>query len=559
MKKITILNGAIFILIILGLLIFPSRVTAAESFTTRVDYIAGDGPHDLFLADLNGDGTDDIVTANYYSGSVSVLLNDGDGGFADKADYSIDADPRSLQLADVGEDASGDIDIITANYQNDTVTILTNNGNGVFSKGTNYIVGKGPFAIFLADIGEDSDNDLDIITANADENKISILQNNGDGTFNAGKRYRTGNEPKGIFLADLNGDGYRDIVTNNWADYTVSVLINYGNATFKKNVTYPVGRGPRAIFITDLDGDTDEDIITANQFDNNVTVLLNRGNGTYAAGVNYAVGYDPLSVYAADIDKDDDIDIVTTNLHEDTVSILINNGDGTFSPQLERNVGDGPYSVFLADVDKDPDNDMNIITANNNADSVTILISNIPPVITLQEPDGVEDTVEVNTSYTIKWTDDDPDDNASITLFYLRAGDLINEQLEIVTDINEDDDEDRYVWSITNVMEGDYIIIAVINDRYNSYVSSSAGFITIEPVNDTNTSEPDDYTNGIDPPDDTNGDESEDDEESFIETYFWDIIAIIILIVCLMLGFLLIMKRKPNPKEPEKTVEDEEE
>ncbi|MCK5559947.1 MAG: VCBS repeat-containing protein [Thermoplasmata archaeon] len=557
MKKITILNVAIFILIILGLLLFPIRATAVESFTTRVDYTVGDGPHDLFLADLNGDGNDDIVTANYYSGSVSVLLNDGDGGFADKVDYSIDADPRSLLLADIGEDDSSDLDIITANYQEDTVTILTNNGNGVFSIEANYTVGKGPFEIFLADIGEDSDNDLDIITANADENKISILKNNGDGTFTAGKRYRTGNEPKGIFLADLNGDGYRDIVTNNWADYTVSVLINYGNATFKKNVTYPVGGGPRSIFITDLDGDTDEDIITANQFDNNVTVLLNRGNGTYAAGVNYAVGYGPLSVYAADIDKDDDMDIVTANLIEDTVSILINNGDGTFSPQLERSVGDGPYSVFLADIDEYPDNDMNIITANNNADSVTILISNIPPVITLQEPDGVEDTVKVNTSYTIKWTDDDPDDDASIILYYLRAGDLINEQLEIATDINEDDDEDNYAWSITDIPEGDYIIIAVINDRYNSYVSSSAGFVTIEGVNDTNTSEPDDYENGIVPPDDTNGPESEDDEDSMLQNYLWYII-IIIIIVCLLLGFLLIMKRKRKPEESEKATEDEE-
>ncbi len=556
MKKIKFFNLAIFILITLSLF-FPTRTTAADLFTTRVDIAVGDGPHDLFLADLNYDGYVDMVTANYYGGSVSVILNKGGGSFADKVDYFIDANPRSLFLADTGEDANGDIDIITANYQEDTVSILTNNGNGKFSKGVNYAVGKGPFAVFVADIGEDPDNDLDIITANTEDSRISILTNNGDGTFSGKKTYRVGNEPKGIFLADLNKDGYRDIITNNWADYTVSVLINNGNGSFKKNVTYPVGRGPRSIFVTDLDGDSDNDIITANQFDDNVSILLNQGNGTFIAGVSQTVGDVPLSVSAADIDEDDDIDIVTANIISDTVSILKNNGDDTFSPKIDRRVGDGPYSVFLADIGEDQDNDINIITANNNADTATILISNIPPTITLQEPDGVDDTVEVNISYTIKWTDNDPDDDASITLYYLPYGELITEQMVIASEINEDDDKDSYIWGITNIPDGDYVIIAVISDRYSTYVNSSDGFITIEKVNDTNTSKPDDDTNGIVPSDDPIDGGSDDNEKSIFQNYFW-YIMLIIIIVCLLLFVFIIARKSTTPKGRETRSEEEE-
>jgi hypothetical protein len=532
-------------------------MTSAELFTARVDYNVGDGPHDLFMADLNSDGNNDLVTANYYDGSVSVLINNGDGSFKEKVDYFINANPRSLFLADVGEDTNGDIDIITANYQDDTVTILTNSGVGAFSNKINYTVGKGPFSIFLGDVGEDQNDDLDIITANTDENKISILENNGNGTFTGKKTYHVGNEPKGIFLADLDRNGYNDIITNNWADYSVSILINNGNNTFKKNVTYPVGGGPRSIFISDLDGDDDEDIITANQFNDNVSILFNNGNGTFVTRIDYSVGARPLSVYAADIDKDEDIDIVTTNLLSNTISILTNKGDGTFLPKLDRSVGDGPYSVFLADIGEDPDNDINIITANNKADTVTILISNEPPTISLQEPDGVDDTVEINTSYEIIWTDNDTDDNAIISFNYIRYDDLLGEQIEIVSGINEDDEIDSYVWVITNIPEGDYIIIAVINDRYNTHINSSAGFITIEQINDTNASEPDNGNNGIVPTDDPNGDVSDDNEKSIFQNYFWYIIAIITIIVCLLLAFL-IMKRKSQVEEPEKQIEDEE-
>ena len=551
MKKIQISNIALFILIILGLLIFPIRMTSAELFTARVDYNVGDGPHDLFMADLNGDGNNDLVTANYYDGSVSVLINNGDGSFKEKVDYVINANPRSLFLADIGEDTNRDIDIITANYQDDTVTILTNNGVGTFTIKINYTVGKGPYSIFLGDVGEDKNNDLDIITANTDENKISILENNGNGTFTGKKTYRVGNEPKGIFLADLDRNGYKDIITNNWADYTVSILINNGNSTFKKNVTYSVGGGPRSIFISDLDGDDDEDIITANQFNDNVSVLFNNGNGIFATRVDYSVGARPLSVYAADIDKDEDIDIVTTNLLSNTISILTNKGDGTFLPKLDRSVGDGPYSVFLTDIGEDPDNDMNIITANNKADTVTILISNDPPTISLQEPDGVDDTVEINSSYKIIWTDYDTDDNAIITLKYIRYNDLLSEQIEIASEINEDDEIDSYVWVITNTPDGDYMIIAVISDRYNTNINSSVGFITIEQINNTNASEPDNGNNGIVPSDDPNGAESDDNEKSIFQNYFWYIIVIITIIVCLLLAFLL-MKRKSQPEEPEK-------
>lgn len=44
-------------------------------FQAGISYQAGDAPVSIFSTDLNGDGSNDLVTANFESDSVSVLLN----------------------------------------------------------------------------------------------------------------------------------------------------------------------------------------------------------------------------------------------------------------------------------------------------------------------------------------------------------------------------------------------------------------------------------------------------------------------------------------------------
>jgi len=97
-------------------------------------------------------------------------------------------------------------------------------------------------------------------------------------------------------------------------------------------------------------------------------------------------------------------------------------------------------------------------------DSVTVTVITNVPSITLIEPDGVNDIA--NTSFTIKWTDADDDDNAAISLYYateIEGG----EGTLIVSGLSEDPDGeegDQYVWDTTEMAEGAYYIYAVIDD-----------------------------------------------------------------------------------------------
>jgi len=104
----------------------------------------------------------------------------------------------------------------------------------------------------------------------------------------------------------------------------VSMLLNNGNGTFATAVNYPTGFAPYSVFSADLDNDGDLDLATANYGAANASVLFNNGNGTFAAAVDYGAGANPQSVFAADLNGDDYNDLAVANRRGDSVSILLN-------------------------------------------------------------------------------------------------------------------------------------------------------------------------------------------------------------------------------------------
>ena len=80
-----------------------------------------------------------------------------------------------------------------------------------------------------------------------------------------------------IFVAaeDLNSDGTPDLVVKNSASSNVSVLINQGNGTFAPAVNYAAGLGPTSVKAADLNADGRPDLVVANSGGNNVSLLLN--------------------------------------------------------------------------------------------------------------------------------------------------------------------------------------------------------------------------------------------------------------------------------------------
>jgi hypothetical protein len=83
----------------------------------------GANPSDVAAADLNGDGKPDLVTANGNGNTVSVLLSNGNGSFAAKVDYPTGLVPVAVAAADL--DGDGKPDLAVTNALN-LVTVLIN-------------------------------------------------------------------------------------------------------------------------------------------------------------------------------------------------------------------------------------------------------------------------------------------------------------------------------------------------------------------------------------------------------------------------------------------------
>jgi hypothetical protein len=66
-------------------------------------------------------------------------------------------------------------------------------------------------------------------------------------SFIARRDFPVGIEPYSVSVGDFNGDGMPDLAVANSGSNNVSVLLNNGDGTFDTGLIFGVGRGPRAV------------------------------------------------------------------------------------------------------------------------------------------------------------------------------------------------------------------------------------------------------------------------------------------------------------------------
>ena len=379
---------------------------ATPSFATQHTFGTGDEPGALAAADLNGDGKPDLMVANINDNTVSVLLNtmpapattfDGNS-FAAHQDFGTGNTPQSVTVADVNGD--GWPDLISANANSDTVSVLRNTtapgaATPSFSTQQTFSTGDGPDTVVAADLNGDGLPDL--VTANARDNTVSVLLNTtapGATTlsFTAFQDFATGNTPRSVTVADVNGDGNPDLIVANFIDDTVSVLLNTtapGATTpsFAAHQDFATGSGPLSVTVADVNGDGLPDLIVENFLDNTVSVLLNTTapggvTSSFSTQQTFGTGNGPFYVTAADLNGDGLPDLIVANAHGGTVSVLLNTtapGASTpsFATQQAFATGSVPESVIANDINGDGKPDL--IVTNSSDNTVSVLLNTTPP------------------------------------------------------------------------------------------------------------------------------------------------------------------------------------
>jgi hypothetical protein len=316
--------------------------------------------------------------------------------------------PNSVETADFNNDGSPDL--VIADDDDSSVTILLNNGHGKFSPapGSPFSTNRHPNDIAIADFNHDGNPDIAI--ANTEIAELTLLLGNGKGQFTQAPNspYKVYARPHthGVAVADFNSDGRLDMATDDWEENKVSIVFGDSTMNFDRQTFYAVGKRPyQRLRTADVNQDGKADLITTNLESNNSTVLLGRGDGTFkeAPGSPFPCGSAPFAVAIGDLNGDGQPDLAITDAPTitaeskgpDGLYILLGDGTGHFAP-LQGSpfaTGKSPSRIAIGDLNGDGINDIAI--TNYNDKTVTIFLmdrTGVAGTMTIQvgsHPDGI--------------------------------------------------------------------------------------------------------------------------------------------------------------------------
>ena len=348
------------------------------------NYPTGNGPDFVTTTDLNADNFPDLVVANFSDNTLSILLGNGDGTFKGPLSPppATGKGPVSVATGTFNVKNNTNVGLAVANETDSTLSILLGNGDGTFAQapGSPIKTGNRPVSVVSAVLISGGQSDL--IVANQADNTISVFMGNGDGTFQPAVNLPTGRAPTGLAVADFNNDGRLDLAVTNQNDNTVWIFLGNGDGTFARPVSYPTGQAPVFVTSGDFNGDNVVDLAVANNgaatatnSGDSVSILLGNslGDGTFGPTTSFPAGTGPTSIAVADFNVDGRPDLAVTAQSDNAVALLLGLGDGTFSPFFELPVGTNPLSsvtdVFTSSGQPD------LAVANQGSNTVSVIIN----------------------------------------------------------------------------------------------------------------------------------------------------------------------------------------
>lgn len=315
-------------------------------------------PTNLRAADVDGDGDLDLITGFRSDFSerhgLTLRKNNGDGTFGEIVEMLEPTYPIDLAVADINGDGSLDIVYIL----NDGLLMLRpNDGSGSFPTrivATGFGASQDYHQLALADL--DNDGDLDAITPGVFG--VKVARNLGGNRFGTYTYHEVGDYLDTIGFGDFNNDGKVDLLTNSGLQGYPEVSNGNGDGTFGPPFTVPTGRDVMAFATADFDRDGNLDFASYYNLDEQgLGVRRGRGQGSFFTAFKMPGGYyfgDQVGTLdVADVDGDGHLDVLKGSSGAQDFVLWRGRGDGTFVPDERYGVGWNVYDIEVGDFNGD--------------------------------------------------------------------------------------------------------------------------------------------------------------------------------------------------------------
>ena len=338
--------------------------------------LSAEAPRRIAAGDFDEDGFVDLASVPAVGSEVSVLLNDGQAGFASNNDFFAPQPSMwGLHVADV--DADGHLDLVICHglTGNHGVTLWKGLGNSAFTLSGTLLAGDFPIDVVSGDFDEDGILDL-AVAANVGFG-LALFMGQGGGTFGPAVFVpgQAAMHATSLDAGDIDSDGHLDLLVSHYGG--VRAFFGDGTGTFSFT-TLSAGNSvlTEHACLVDLDQDGDLDVASVELYGSQLDIRLFEGAG-FGPLVSFPTGGFPRDVLPADLNLDGIPDLVVLEESSNTLRIFRGLGGGDLAPTLTLAIGTAPRGGCVADLNNDGRPDLAVaLTMNQIADPQAAIVLN---------------------------------------------------------------------------------------------------------------------------------------------------------------------------------------